>query len=174
MEKKFNVRQTTITLSTLALLTALLIVISMFCTIKTEIVNITLTFIPVVIAARLYGAAGAAAVAGLGDFIGWVVRPLGAFYPPITVTAMIVGVIFGLFLKNSSSFLRILASVLITQFIFSAFVTPIWLHLLYDYPYFPTVIARIPQILIMTAIELIVIPIMLKALDKIKAAKLIS
>lgn len=171
---KINVKQTTVTLSTVAILTAMLVVISMFCTIKTDAVNITLTFIPVVIAARLYGAPGAAAVAGLGDIIGWIFHPIAALYPPITITSMVVGIIFGLFLKNNIKFTRILISVIITQLIISTFVTPLWLSLLYNTPYISYLLVRIPQILIMTGVELVVIPVILNVLEKMKIAKVLT
>ncbi len=173
-KRKVNIKQTTVTLSTVAILTAMLAVISMFCTIKTDVVNITLTFIPIVIAARLYGAAGAAAVAGLGDIIGWVFHPIAALYPPITVTSMVVGAVFGIFLKNNIKFIRILISVLITQLIISTFVTPLWLSLLYNTPYIDNLFLRIPQILIMTGVELVVIPVILNALERLKIAKVLT
>ncbi len=173
-KRKVNIRQTTVTLSTVAILTAMLVVISMYCTIKTDAVNITLTFIPVVIAARLYGAIGAAAVAGLGDIIGWIFHPIAALYPPITITSMVVGVIFGFFLKNNIKFTRILISVLITQLIISTFVTPLWLSLLYNTPYINYLFVRIPQILIMTGVELVLIPIILNALERLKIAKVLT
>ncbi len=173
-KRKVNIRRATVTLSTVAILSAMLVVISMYCTIKTEAINITLTFIPIVIAARLYGALGAAAVAGLGDIIGWIFHPVGALYPPITITSMVVGIIFGLFLKNSISFIRILIPVLITQLIISAFVTPLWLSLLYNTPYIDYLLVRIPQILIMTGVELILIPVILNAIERLKIAKVLT
>ena len=53
----------------------------------------------------------------------------------------------------------------------SAFITPVWLHMLYGTDYIALLIGRIPQILIMTAIEMTVIPLMMKALDKTLPAK---
>ena len=170
MQKKVNVRQTTIALSTIAILTAALIVISMFCTIKTETMKISLTFIPVTIAARLYGVKGSAAVAGLGDIIGWIIRPLGPLFLPITFTEIAIGVVFGLFLYKNVKFSKIAIAVSIAMLL-SAFITPVWLHMLYGTDYIALLIGRIPQILIMTAIEMTVIPFMMKALDKTLPAK---
>ena len=48
----------------------------------------------------------------------------------------------------------------------SAFVTPVWLNMLYGTDYITLLIARIPQILIMTAIELTAVPLIIKTLDK--------
>ena len=171
MQKKsgINVKKTTVTLTVLAVLTALQVVISMFCTIKTQAINITLTFIPVVIAAKLYGASGAGLVAGLGDIIGWIIHPLGALFPPITLTTILCGMIFGFFLERKTKLIFIIIPVLITQLVFSTFVTPLWLSILYPskYSYSLLLVTRIPQIAVMIAVELIMIPFILKALERV-------
>ncbi len=172
--KGINIRQTTIHLTVLGILTALCIVIAMFTIRPNDSIKISLTFIPVVIAAYIYGPAGAGTVAGLADIIGCIIKPHGMIYPPITLTEIAVGIVFGIFLYKRWSFLRVLFSAGITQLIISAFVTPLWLYFLYGMNYATLLLTRIPQILIMLAIELIVIPVMLKTMDRINVHKLIS
>ena len=152
------------------MLTALLVVLALYCTIKTQALKITLDFIPVMIAAKLYGAKGAGLVAGMGDIIGYICHPTGAWFPPITLTAVITGVVFGLMLKDNSlkttkDKLKALFSVVIAQFGISAFITPLWLNMLYGTSYGTFFITRIPQIAIMTAVQLIFIPVMVKIID---------
>ena len=137
-------------------------------------IKISLTFIPVVIAAYIYGPAGAGTVAGLADIIGCIIKPHGMIYPPITMTEIAVGIVFGLFLYKKWSFIRVLFSAGITQLIISAFVTPLWLYFLYGMNYTTLLAARIPQILIMLTIELVLIPVMLKTMDRINVRRLIS
>ena len=60
--KGINIRQTTIHLTVLGILTALCIVIAMFTIRPNDSIKISLTFIPVVIAAYIYGPAGAGTV----------------------------------------------------------------------------------------------------------------
>ena len=93
-------KNSTLNLAVIAMLTALLVVLALYCTIKTQALKITLDFIPVMIAAKLYGAKGAGLVAGMGDIIGYICHPTGAWFPPITLTAVITGVVFGLMLKD--------------------------------------------------------------------------
>ena len=95
-------------------------------------------------------------------------------YPPITMTEIAVGIVFGLFLYKKWSFIRVLFSAGITQLIISAFVTPLWLYFLYGMNYTTLLAARIPQILIMLTIELVLIPVMLKTMDRINVRRLIS
>ncbi|WP_444441847.1 folate family ECF transporter S component [Pseudoruminococcus massiliensis] len=174
--RKVNVKLSTQTMAVFAILIAAQFVISQFLTFQVWNIKISFSFVPVVIAARLYGAVGAAEVAGIGDIIGVIFRPVGIWFPPITISAMLVGAIFGLFLKKSDSFIRILISVLISEFVFSLFITPLWLTILYkgnetDFFafYFSTLVSRLfVQIIPMTIVKLVVITAMLKAMDKIK------
>lgn len=177
--KSRKAKLSTQTMAVFAILIAAQFVISQFLTFQVWNIKISFSFIPVVIAARLYGAVGAAEVAGIGDIIGVMFRPVGIWFPPITISAMLVGAIFGLFLKKSDSFIRILISVLISEFVFSLFITPLWLTILYkgnetDFFafYFSTLVSRLfVQIIPMTIVKLVVITAMLKAMDKIKFVK---
>ena len=129
-KSKINIKTSTQTLATFAILIAAQFVISQFLTFHVWNLKIGLSFIPVVIAARLYGAVGGALVAGIGDIVGVIFHPVGPWFPPITISAMLVGAMFGLFLKKSDSLWRILVSVLISEFVFSLFVTPLWITIL--------------------------------------------
>lgn len=177
--KSRKAKLSTQTMAVFAILIAAQFVISQFLTFQVWNIKISFSFVPVVIAARLYGAVGAAEVAGIGDIIGVIFRPVGIWFPPITISAMLVGAIFGLFLKKSDSFIRILISVLISEFVFSLFITPLWLTILYkgnetDFFafYFSTLVSRLfVQIIPMTIVKLVVITAMLKAMDKIKFVK---
>lgn len=170
---RLNIRQSTVHLAVLGLLTALCAVLAMFTFRPNEMIKISLTFIPVCIAAYLYGAPGAGAVAGLADIINWMIKPMGPLYPPITVTEIVIGIVFGLLLHRKSHIVRVVLSAGITQFLISGLVTPLWLHLLYGMNYPTLLMARIPQLLIMFVSEVVVITIMLKALEKIKLTGLL-
>ena len=171
---KINIKGSTISVAVLGILTAMCIVIAMFLTIRpNDSIKITLTFIPVVIAARLYGPAGAGIVAGLADIIGCIVNPHGMIYPPITMTEVMVGIVLGLFLYKKWNMIRIIAAVGINQLIFSTFLTPLWLFFLYGANYQTLLVVRIPQILIMITIQIILIPVILKTMDKINIKNLV-
>ncbi len=174
MEKKRqeNIKNSTIRITIFGILIALQIVIAQFLTIRpTESLKISLSFIPVVIAGRLFGAVGAGLIAGIGDVLQAFLFPLGAWFPPITITSVLVGVVFGLFLKNSNKFISILISVLITELVFSLFVTPIWLYMLQGIDYWFILVSRLPQIGVMIAVKLVIIPPVLKLTDKINIVK---
>ena len=143
--------------------------------IHTATIKISLSFIPVVIAARLYGGIGGALVAGFGDIIGCIVHPVGAWFPPITLTYAFAGFIYGLLLHKKANLVRIFIAIGITQLLISLFVTTLWTAFLsykndmmfFEF-YLTRVGLRIWQVLIMSVVQAVIIPPMLKALDKIK------
>ena len=100
---KITLRQLTVS----ALLIALDVVFSRVLAINTPLMKIGLGFAAVAVAAMLYGPAWAALTAALGDLIGALLFPTGAYFPGFTATAALTGLIFGLFLyRREKSLLR--------------------------------------------------------------------
>ena len=64
--------------------------------INTPLMKIGFGFAAVAVSAMLYGPCWAMLTAALGDFIGAVIFPTGAFFPGFTITAALTGLIFGL------------------------------------------------------------------------------
>lgn len=91
-----NVKKTTVRLTVMAMLIGLEIVLSRFLSIPTSITKIGFAFIPVAAAALLLGPLAAGAVGALGDLLGALLFPIGAYFPGFTLTAACTGLIFGL------------------------------------------------------------------------------
>ena len=157
---KFNTR----TLTTLALLTTMEIVLSRFLSISAWNMKIGLSFVPIVAAAILYGPLAAGVVAALGDFIGAILFPIGAYFPGFTLTAFLTGVVFGFFLHEKQGWPQCIAAVGINQFVLSLFLNTLWISILYGSPYGPLLAARIVQCVILTAVQLIGIRVVSRAL----------
>ena len=177
--RKLNVRSATITLTTLAVLIAAEVILNIL-EIHTGTIKINLSFIPVAVAAYLYGAFGGMAIYGLGDILGCIVHPVGAWYPPITLTYALIGGIFGLFLHHNRKVVSTVLAVLINQAVVSLFITSLWIALLMYKPdsghffsYYLTAVIpmRIVPMLVMAAIQMILIPLILKAIDRIGFVK---
>lgn len=158
-------------LTCLALLTAMQIILARYLAIPvSESLRFSTSFIPVVIAARRFGIVGGMAVYGIGDFLGAIIFPAGgAFFPGFTVTAIVTGLIYGLFLGKKSGAVRIVLSVILSQFICTLLMNSYWLSMLMGSEFSAIFISRIPQALIMTALQIV---FMLCFLEKIcKAIK---
>lgn len=153
-------------LVTLGMLVAIEIVLSRFCSISAWNIKIGFSFVPVAVAAVLYGAAPAAAVAALGDFVGAILFPIGAYFPGFTLTAALTGVVLGLFLHKGQNMARIAGAVAVNQLILSLLLNTLWISVLYSSPYGPLFVTRIVQTMVMIPVQFIMIGLMTKALGR--------
>lgn len=157
-------------IAVLSLLTACEIVLSRFLSINAWNIKIGLNFVPVVLAAMLYGPIASAAVAAMGDFLGAVLFPIGAYFPGFTLTAFLTGVVFGLFLKKTRKLLNILCAVLINQLVLSLLLNTLWISVLYGSPYGPLLVTRLVQTGILVVVQVLVIQLLGKSLPRLKKA----
>ena len=96
-----------------SLLLALDVLLSRVLAINTPIMKIGLGFVAVAVCGGLYGPAWTALVAALGDIVGSLIFPTGAYFPGFTLTAAVTGLIFGLCFQNKIDWKRaVIAAVL--------------------------------------------------------------
>ena len=163
-------------LAMLAMLLALEIILSRFLSIQTPVTRIGFGFVPLVITGILFGPIPASIVAVLGDVLGAILFPTsGAYYPPLTITSFLVGLTYGFFLYKASfdpkkvkDWLRVVLTVVVRQGIWSLLLQSYWLSLLRGITYKQSIALRIPQVLLLSAVEIVVIPIMIKVAGTIK------
>ena len=158
--KKWNVR----TLVLMAVLTAMEVVLSRFLSFAVWNMKIGFAFIPVVVAAILLGPMKAAAVGALADFVGAILFPIGAYFPGFTLTAGLMGLVFGLFLHEKQSFPRVLLAVGVNQLVLSLLLNTLWISILYDSVYGPLLVTRLAQCAILIPVQILVIGVMTKTL----------
>lgn len=156
----------------LAMLTAMEIVLSRFLSINAWNLKIGFSFVPIVIAAILYGPIGSACVAALGDFLGAILFPIGPYFPGFTLTALLTGLVFGAFLyrkkdKTKWYAVGVVLSVCINQLIFGLLLNTYWISVLYGNPFGATLLSRIPQCAILIPVQIAVIFAIVPALRRI-------
>jgi len=95
-KKKLN----TETLVVMAFMIALEVVLSKLVSINLSFIRIGFGFLPIAVLAILYGAKCAGIAYAIGDLIGAFLFPTGAFFPGFTLTALLTGILFGIFLYN--------------------------------------------------------------------------
>lgn len=146
------------TLVCLALLIAMQVVLARFGSIPLGTMRFSLSFIPVIIAARRFGVLSSVLVYGLGDLVGAIAFPTtGAYMPGFTVTALVSGLIFGLFLAKKSGVVRIVGSVLSSQIVCSLLLNSYWLWSYYysaEQGYTAVLLSRVPQSIITGALQI--------------------
>ena len=161
-KQKFSTR----TLTTLAMLIAIEVILSRFLSVNAWNIKIGFGFIPVVIAAVLYGPLAGGIVGALSDFIGALLFPIGTYFPGFTLSSFLMGVVFGLFLSKKQSWLQGLAAVGINQFILGLFLNTFWISVLYGSPYVPLLATRVFQCILLTVVQPICIQLMVPILNR--------
>lgn len=156
------------TISIMALLTAMEVVLSRFLSIPTTVTKISLAFIPVALAAMLLGPVSAAVVGALADLIGAILFPFGAYFPGYTLTAFLMGLCYGLFLSKRQSLWRFLLAVAVHQLLLSMLLNTLWISITNGAPYWPLVWTRVPQTLLLTAVQLTVLPALAAFVPRLK------
>lgn len=156
-------------LTCLALLTAMQIVIARFLAIPvSESIRFSFSFIPVVIAARRFGIIGGMLVYGLGDFLGAIIFPTGgAYFPGFTLTAVVSGLIYGLYLGKKSGALRIILSVLTSQILCTLLMNSFWVSTLYGSDFSAVLLSRIPQSIVMSVLQIVFMLLCLERICKV-------
>lgn len=153
MNYRWNVKSS----SLLAVLIAIEIVLSRFLSIHTWNVKISFSFIPIVLAAMLFGALEAGMVAAIGDILGAFMFPVGPYFPGFTVTAFITGVLFAMFLKKRQSIVNICMSVLAVQVVGSLIMNTYFIAILYGTPFRVLLATRVYQTVVMTIVQIVTI-----------------
>lgn len=162
--KKVDTRK----LVNVALLIGLNIVFSRFVSISAWNFKISFAFATLLVAGYLYGPSEAMIVGGVGDLIGSLLFPIGAYNPLLTLTAGLSGVIFGLFIYNDLSFKKIVPMVLINQIGVSLLLNTLIISIMYKVDFWHLFATRTIQCLIMIVVEIIVAKALSGFIPKLK------
>lgn len=160
------------TMTTLALLTTLYVVLHLFVTIPiSNLVEVRLSFLSIILAGLFFGPIGAAVVGCLGDILGFIVRPTGPFFPGFTLNALIVGLIYGTLLYQIwdgawKLLFRITLAKLLCAIIVELCLTPLWLSILYSDAYVIVMQTRILKTMIFLPIDIGLVYLLLMLLPR--------
>ena len=142
----------------IALLIALEIVLSRFCSIATPIAKIGFAFLPIALMAMLNGPLYAGAAAAIADFLGAILFPIGAFFPGFTLTAFLTGLVYGFFLyKQPKSWLRIGSAVLIITLVLHLGLNTVWLWMITGRGFLAILPTRLLQSAVMLPVQVMTI-----------------
>lgn len=145
-----------------ALLLAAEIVLNRFLSIRTPIVTIGFSFIPMILTAMLLGPVYCVVNSVLADLIGALLFPSGAFFPGYTFTALMMGLIHGLLLNKSYKksikqfTLRVIISCVLVSLICSAGLNTLWVWVTTKKAAFAIIPTRLLKELIMLPLKVII------------------
>ncbi len=122
----------------LAMLLALRVIVGIFANstmaVFGNMLKISINFLPIAVAAILFGPMGAALVGGLGDILSFFINPSsgGAYFPGFTLNGILTGLILGIFLyKNNVSLKTVLISWTINAVFVEVLLSGYWLYFIY-------------------------------------------
>lgn len=155
-----------------AILVAIEIVLNRFLSINTPGLKIGFSFVPIVIAAILFGPARAGLIYGLADLIGAILFPIGPYFPGFTVCAALMGMVYGVFLYKKERigfFKNILPPVIINNLILGLLINTVWVSILYgSKTYWGWFIYRLPEYAVLVPVAALLIPAILKLTNELK------
>ena len=104
-------------------------------------------------------------ICALGDLIGALLFPFGAYFPGFTISAGLMGLIYGLFLykkpneevNNIKYIVKLIISSIIVLFVIKIFIESAFLNILYGKAYFAVVASRLVTQSIMLPMQVITI-----------------
>ena len=160
----YNVNQLVI----MGALSAIDVILRRFLSINTPITRIGFAFVAEAIAAIVLGPLQAAAVGGIADVIGAILFPSGGFFPGFTLTAIIIGFIYGLFLHKKVTIVRIVCAVTVTQFVCSLGLNTLWLSIITGSSYAALLSTRLIQGVVTGVVQIATIILLQGSLVLIK------
>jgi ECF transporter S component (folate family) len=126
--------------------------------IQIDIIRISFGFVPQSFSSMLFGPLLGGIGAVLGDIIGMIVAPKGAYFAGFTLSALLTGVIYGLFLfRKPKTLLRITLAVLSITLFVDIGLNTYWLTILLGKGYFAMLPARVIKSAIMIPVQVSVI-----------------
>jgi ECF transporter S component (folate family) len=151
----------------IGLFIAIEIVLTRFLSIQTPIVRIGFTFLPIALTGIMFGPLFAGLTAALADIVGMMLFPTGgAFFPGFTISALLTGVIYGLFLyRKPKSFWRISLAVIVISVFVHLGLDTLWLWMLTGKGIFVLLPARMIKSLIMLPIQILTIQVVWRYLS---------
>ncbi len=132
--------------------------------------NLSFGFITVAFAACYLGTPYAIAVGGLGDFIGALIKPFGPYFVGYTITNMLVGLCFGLFLYKKATVLKISLAVIINKITCSLLLNTVFISVLYRggiAAFWAVLISRVPFVILTVVVEIVIISLLFTSKSKI-------
>ena len=142
----------------MAMLVAIDVVLSRFLAVNTPILRASFNFIPIAVAAILFGPVWAAAGAAAADIIGATLFPVVPYFYGFTVSAALTGLIYGIFLyKRKVSWRTLIAPVLLVTLGVNVGLGTLWLHMTMGKAFLAMLPTRLAKNLLMIPIQIVVV-----------------
>lgn len=154
-------------LSMAAVLAALNLAINQFTIPVSGYLEISFDFLASVATGFLCGPWVAALSAIVTDLLGYVLRPNGPYFPGFTLSAMLAGILYGLwYYRRLVRLWRVISCKLMATVLFNFLLTPLWLHIMYGQAFVVLSSLRIVKNIIKFPVDVALLMLVLKACEQ--------
>lgn len=149
-----------------AMLGAVSIVLGMLAVFPTPSVKVTFAFLPNEFVYYLFGPVLGAAYGAILDILTYIVKPMGAFFPGLTLSAVLTGLLYGIFLyKRPLSIRRIFVVNVISTVFISILLNTYWMSVLRGTSFMVELPFRAIKAIVMLPIETIMLYVLVKGVE---------
>lgn len=135
-----------------------------------QMIRVSFGYLCVAATALLCGPFPAMASAALGDVIGHFIKPMGAFFPGFTLSAMIGGLVYGFaFYERPVTAARAALSKAVIDLIVNLALNTLWLQILYGKAFWAILPGRALKNLAQYPVDVLLLYVWLRWLDGQKA-----
>ena len=150
-----------------ALLAALHLVLNQFTIPLGPYLQVGFDFLTIGTTGMLYGPWVAGISGIITDILGYMLRPDGPYFPGWTLSAFLMGVLYGLLLYGRRVHLgRVIVTRVLMVVIFNFFLTPLWLSMLYGQAFVVMTGMRLVKNLIKFPLDVALLYMVLRLADK--------
>jgi len=150
-----------------AMFGAISMIINSFSIMIGQIVKIDFVFLPNEFVHYLFGPIFGAVYGAVMDVLNYILKPQGAFFPGFTISAILIGILYGFILyKRPISLKRVIIANVIRVIFIDILLNTYWLTLLVGKAYMVLLSTRIIEKLIMFPIETILLFTVIKSVEK--------
>lgn len=143
-------------LAHMSMFVVLQIVFTLFIGITTPITRITLTFIPMAVAGMLHGPVFGLIAALAADLIRASLWPIGPYFVGFSVTAALVGALYGLLLYKKDMTKTIIFIAVFKGIVLHLFLNTFWVSFVSKVPYKVILAPRVIKVLFLIPIEIVI------------------
>ncbi|MGI5918162.1 MAG: folate family ECF transporter S component [Christensenellales bacterium] len=132
-------------------------------------VRLGVGFVPIMIAGVVLGPYYGMGVGATADLLGFLLFPMGVYFPPITLTSALVGLLPHLvfrMLPHVRDWVRVALAVTLTQIVCSMVLQTAWLSMLYGVPYAEMFYARAVAAAVTTPVYCVIVQAVFAGLKK--------
>ncbi|HBC98985.1 MAG TPA: folate family ECF transporter S component [Lachnoclostridium sp.] len=162
------------TITTAAMFGAVAIVLSMFSINMGSYIRISFASLPNELVAYLFGPVVGGLFSGSMDVLKYLLKPMGAFFPGLTMVTVLAGIMYGcMFYKKPITLNRVLVTKFLVMLVCNVILNTICLSILYGKGFMVLLPARALKNLVMWPIDSMIFYSMVRALDTMGVFKTI-